>query len=396
MDNRELSGSGGEKGLFILYKGGFFVKHSIIITYHKNKDMLLYCLKRLLETLDENIEILIIGNNSNQAELNFEIDYPQCHFYKFTTNLQYPKAINFGVSKCTGDIVTFVDADIFVFDGWYEALLKCLLSSDKIGAVGAKLINPLNNRILDFGIMYSRFNAAHTMMGLKYDHPLAMTDRKVQTLCSAILMTKKEIFEQVGGLDEEIPYSYTDCDYCLRIRDIGYESWVSASACAFHKGSTSPNNSKTDFNYYRLDAKGIYGMKDYVKFEYDIWDWYKISAEHIRNVYKLPANRYLLIDLSTMYDRSDYYKVISDELGIQYYDIIEKPDTIRDRDHLILYDTISFNYIDMATPILYFVDTFVSLFNNQLWYTMRDIKSDLVVDRHGNIIPLSDIAAKLC
>ncbi|MDO4302228.1 MAG: glycosyltransferase [Clostridia bacterium] len=372
------------------------MKHSIIITYHKNKDMLFFCLKRLLETTNNDVEILIIGNNANTAELDFEITSPRCQYYKFETNLQYPKAINFGVSKCSGDIITFVDADIFVWNGWYEELLACLLAYPKIGAVSAKLINPQNKRILDFGIMYSRFNAAHTMMGLKYDHPLASYNRKVQTLCSAILMTQKSLFNQVGGLDEEIPYSYTDCDYCLRLKDIGYESWVAANSCAFHKGSTSVNNSKSNFSYYRLDAKGIYGMKDYAKFIYDIEEWFKISSNYAKKKYANLSKKYVLIDLSTMYDRKNYYKMIKSNFDFEFLDIIEQPETIRDCEHIVLYDTISFNYIDLATPILYFVDTFVSLFNNQLWFDLRDISHDLVIDRHGNIVTLSDINSNLC
>ncbi|MFR5953680.1 MAG: hypothetical protein ACLUGQ_08370 [Coprococcus sp.] len=49
------------------------MKESIIITYHKNKDMLLFCLNRLLKTTPDDVEILIIGNNVNRAELDEDI-----------------------------------------------------------------------------------------------------------------------------------------------------------------------------------------------------------------------------------------------------------------------------------------------------------------------------------
>ena len=48
------------------------MKESIIITYHKNKDMLLFCLNRLLKTTPDDVEILIIGNNVNRAELDVD------------------------------------------------------------------------------------------------------------------------------------------------------------------------------------------------------------------------------------------------------------------------------------------------------------------------------------
>ena len=44
--------------------------------------------------------------------------------------------------------------------------------------------------------MYSKYNAAHTMMGLLYDHPLAKMDRRVQTVCSAIMMTTKTLYQK--------------------------------------------------------------------------------------------------------------------------------------------------------------------------------------------------------
>ena len=391
MDNKELSV---RKWAFInffclltIILGEKCMKQSIIITFHKDKNMLFYCLKRLLETTPEEVEILIIGNNVNREALDFEIPFPRCIFYKIYENIQYPKAINFGVSKCKGEIVTFIDADIFVWNDWYEPLLNLLLSSPKIGAVGAKLINPLNQRILDFGIMYSRFNSAHTLMGVRYNHPLAMNNRKTQAICSAILMTKKSVFNEIGGLDIEIPYAYTDCDYCLKIAEIGYENWLAADSCAYHKGNTSKANSKTNFSYYHSDAKGIFAMKDYGKLEYDINDWYKLACSYVKQSYTDIAQKYMLIDMSTLYDRRDYYKIISAGLEIEFLDILEIPHTQRDCQHIILHDTIPYNYIDLATPMLYFVDTFTSLHNNSLWFNLRDISKDIVVDRHGNILP---------
>lgn len=368
------------------------MKQSIIITYHKNKDMLLFCLNRLLKTVPEDVEIFIIGNNVNPAELDVNIIDPRCKFHKVYQNLQYPKALNISVEQCSGEIITFVDADIFVWDGWYEALLHTFLSSDKIGVCGAKLINPLNNRIIDFGIMYSKYNAAHTMMGLLYNHPLSEVDRRVQTVCSAIMMTTKSLYQKIGGMDEDIPYSYTDCDYCFRLRDIGYETWVSAGAIAYHKGGTDPNNSKSNFSYYRLDAKGMYGMKDYAKIVYDNKEWYKISAEYYLKTYPLEVHQFIMLDFTTLYDRDSFHEMIKEVLGIQYLDIIQKPNTQRDNEHIVLYNDSAFEFIDLKTPILYFVDTFVSLLNNELWFHMRDISHDLVVDRHGNILPLSLIS----
>lgn len=76
------------------------MKQSILLTYHKNKEMLFFCLKRLLKTVPEDVEIVIIGNNVKREELDFEIKDSRYKYYKIYQNLQYPKALNFGVEKC--------------------------------------------------------------------------------------------------------------------------------------------------------------------------------------------------------------------------------------------------------------------------------------------------------
>jgi len=43
---------------------------SIIVPFHKNADMLKFCIKTLMATIPYNIEIIVVGNNYNSEELN--------------------------------------------------------------------------------------------------------------------------------------------------------------------------------------------------------------------------------------------------------------------------------------------------------------------------------------
>lgn len=103
-----------------------------------------------------------------------------------------------------------------------------------------------------------------------------------------------------------------------------------------------------------------------------------------------------MIDFTTLYDKDSFHQMIKEVLGITYLDIIERPNSIRDNEQIVLYNDSSFEFIDLSTPIIYFVDTFVSLFDNELWFQMRNIEHDLVVDRHGNILSLPLIAKHKC
>ena len=275
-------------------------------------------------------------------------------------------------------------------------LLNAFLEK-KAGAVGSKLINPCTGRILDFGIYFSKYNAVHSLLGVKAEHYLAKFNRQVQSVCSAVLMTSKKMYESVGGMDSDLPFAYPDFDFCLKLHTQGYPIWAIADSAVYHKGSTDPNNSKYySFSYLKTDCKGLFYAKDYNLIEMDFGNWFKISYQYFREMYPYYPSKYVLIDLTTVYNRDDYYNVINKDLSIEFLDKEVIDINKRNIKDIALHQTISFNLIDCDSPLLYFVDTFVSLFQNDLWFKMRNIYSDVVIDRHGNILPCTEIAQGNC
>ncbi|MCR0329378.1 glycosyltransferase [[Clostridium] innocuum] len=371
-------------------------KQSIIIPFHKDKNMLFYSLKTLMATIDEEIEVIIVGNNMNYDEIDFDIPFPNCKYYKIKENLFYPKAINYGVSKCNGDIITLCDPDIFYTKGWYKPLLK-MIDKDTVGSVSSKLINPCNGRIMEYGVYFSKYNAIHAAAGLKKTHRLASIDRKAQAACSAILMTKKDLFFNIGGMDHDLPFAYTDFDYCIKLNKLGYDTWIASDSEVYHKGNTDPNNSKYySFGYLRTECKGMFYAKDFSKLSLDFMEWFKVTADYFKDEHPEIENKFMLVDLSTMYNRDEFYNIIQNVLNVEFLDYYQVNMKTRNVKDIALHNTISFNLIDLNTPILLFVDTFLSLFNNRLWFNLRDISKDIVVDKNGNFLMLSDIANGDC
>lgn len=370
-------------------------KQSIIIPFHKNIDMLRYCLRTLKRTIQDGIEVIVIGNNYKAAEIDVVVP-DWVRYERIYKNLFYSAAINYGVQKAQGEIITFCDPDTFYFDDWYQPLLTKLLSESSIGATSSKLINPLTNRIIDFGMSFTRWNAGHTTLGLLYEHPLAMKDREVQAACSAIMMTRKKDFESVGGMDEDMPYAFPDCDYCLKLAEKGKKTWVLANSQVYHKGHSDPNNSKSyAFKHLKADSKGMFYAKNYHRITEELHLWFAETIIWARSQWPNIPTSYLLLDFSTIYNREYYYRAIENN-SITILDKMVVTVGTSNSQALSLYDYVSLDLIDLRTPILYFVDTFISLFNNQLWFRMRDISNDLVIDRHGNVFPLAMVASGLC
>jgi GT2 family glycosyltransferase len=53
------------------------------------------------------------------------------------------------------------------------------------------------------------------------------------------MMVRREVFEQVGGFDEELSVAYNDVDFCLRVREAGYRIVWTPYAELYHHESAS-------------------------------------------------------------------------------------------------------------------------------------------------------------
>lgn len=366
-------------------------KQSIIIAYHKNKELLYYVLKLLLHTVPNNVEIIVIANNSNKNEIDIEYLAPQVKIHKIPKSLLYSEAMNLGVSLASGDIITMFDQDVFCFGDWYQTLLKKLLSSPQIGAVSPKLINPTNNRIIDFGISYSPENILHPMRGLPFDHPIASVDRKVISACGAVMMTYKKLYQKVGGMDTTMPYICCDCDYGIQIMREGYETWVVANSCIYHKGSSSAKNTKnTEYRYLRGDSKAMFFAKDYNSLPFDMKDFLLYAGTLFKKNHIL-QKRYYFYNLSSIHDADFFVENIKKILDVDFYDIYTFNIGQRNPSQLQIYDFLPMSHLDINEPYIYFVDSFTSLANNVIWWNLRKSKKDIIIDTNGNFLLQEEI-----
>lgn len=365
------------------------MKQSIIIPYYKNKQELYFALNLLFKNIPQNIEVIVVANNPNSCEL--DITYPNCKILKYNTALLYSKAANIGVQNASGDIITLMDQDIFVTENWYAPLLEKLLSDTNIGAVSSKMINPTNNRILEYGIEYTPYNSAHIGKDLSAKSPLTQNDICVSSACGGILMTYKSLYNELGGMDEDMPYICCDCDYTLKLWERGKKVWVVAKSVVFHKSFTSKISGKiSDFSFLENDSRWKFYQKNSNRMRYNLDSWMHNTFQYYLSNHRI-QKKYIFINL-TSYNNVDWYIIfIKKNLYIEFYDIYNFIVSPRNVANLQIYDYVPYDFIALHTPIIYLVDSFYSLTNNALWYKMRNSDKDIIIDINGAICSIEEL-----
>ncbi len=169
---------------------------------------------------------------------------------------------NFAVAESRGEHLLFLDGNTQVRNGeWLETMLG--FSQQKaVGVVGAKLYSSAG-RIWHAGIVFHRALPLHVFSGAPGNVLDIIVARNYSAVTAACMMTRREVFEQVGGFDESFPLNYNDVDYCLKVREKGYRIVFTPFAELTHHESMTRSGDVAPEELTRLREKwGAKIMRD--------------------------------------------------------------------------------------------------------------------------------------
>jgi O-antigen biosynthesis protein len=218
---------------------------SIIIAAGGKADVLRTNLDSILsKTTYRDYEIVVIDNSRHSA-----IEKLVAEFANAALNVRYidwrNKPFNYSVINnaaartCDSPILLFLNDDTSVLaPGWLDAMVELAIRPE-VGAVGAKLLYP-NGRIQHAGVVMGIYdNCGHAFKGLSGTtcHYFDFSDiiRNVSAVTGACLMTRADVFREVGGFDEtEFGVAFNDVDLCLKIGSVGYRVLYTPYALLHH------------------------------------------------------------------------------------------------------------------------------------------------------------------
>jgi GT2 family glycosyltransferase len=218
---------------------------SILIPTRNNKKFLKTCLESLASSTYKRLEVLVLDNDSNDPETLAYLDYVryQHRVLPYRHPFDFARINNFGASQARGEYLVLLNDDTSVIEPtWIEAMLEHA-QRPEVGAVGAKLLFP-GGELQHAGVVVgiSR-RAGHAFWGFPGDHPgywdFARVIRNYSAVTAACLMTRKAVFDEIGGFDEAFAISYNDVDLCLRMRAKGYLVVYTPYAVLYHYQSAS-------------------------------------------------------------------------------------------------------------------------------------------------------------
>lgn len=222
---------------------------SIVIPLYRNLDFLRFQLSAMATDpwLVENVEIIFVLDSPEIQDdtehllggLHILHDLPM-KLATMNRNSGYARACNAGASLASGTVLVMLNSDVVPCRaGWLGDLIQPLLEQKKLGAIGPKLLFE-DGSLQHAGLYFARDQRGvwlnhHFYKGMPGDYAPAQVARSVPGVTGACLVTRKDIYDLVGGFtDDYVIGDYEDSDLCLKIRQIGFHIAYEPSVSLYH------------------------------------------------------------------------------------------------------------------------------------------------------------------
>ena len=238
---------------------------SIIIVSYNTKELLKQCIESIIKnskTSSVSYEIIVVDNNSKDDSVKFVNSLIRnklaIKLIENKENLGFAKANNQGIKIAKGEYIMLLNSDTIVQDNALEILVDYLEKNRDIAVLGPKLLNADRTSQPSVGNFPSLLVVANMLF---FEHFVPnrfvrwspKTTRAVDWVMGAALMSRKEIFNKIGGLDENIFMYMEELEWCYRVKKNGYKIYFYPQAKIVHLGQGSSETGRKDpiINIYK-------------------------------------------------------------------------------------------------------------------------------------------------
>ena len=252
---------------------------SIIIVNYNVKEFLqnlLHSIEKASSNLTK--EIIIVDNASDDGSVEFireKFSYVKLIVNK--KNLGFGKANNIALKEAKGKFILLINPDALVAEDTFEKLIEFFKLKPEAGLAGCKILNPDGtlqlacrrsfpgpwtsftkvtglSSLFSKSKLFARYNLTYLDENQTYE---------VDAISGSFMMMKREVYEKVGGFDEQFFMYGEDLDLCYRIQKAGYKVFYYHETQIIHYKGESTKRSSFDETKIFYNAMDLFVKKHF-------------------------------------------------------------------------------------------------------------------------------------
>lgn len=196
---------------------------SIIILNYNVRYFLELCVLSVQNAIQNiDAEIIVIDNNSQDDSCEMmKRRFPNVKLIENKENLGFPKGNNIGVAAAKGEYICILNPDTVVAEDTFTKVLAFAKKQKDLGIVGVKLIDGTGNFLPESKrgiptpfVAFTKITGLYKFFpktfGEYYAQHLSENETgKVDILVGAFMLMKRDLYNEIGGFDENC-FMYSD------------------------------------------------------------------------------------------------------------------------------------------------------------------------------------------
>lgn len=222
-----------------------------------------------LEHTPHGVELIIVDNGSTDGSLIYLREhYPEVRILDLGTNYGFAEGYNRAIASLDHEIVVLLNSDVALAADWLTEPLELLRSDKRIAAVQPKIRSYQEPNRFEYagaaggyidwlGYPFCRgrlFDVIEEDRG-QYDTPAELF-----WASGACFIVRREVYQEVGGLDARFFAHQEEIDLSWRILSLGYRIVFAPSSVVYHLGggSLAMNNPRKTYLNFRNNLLMLY------------------------------------------------------------------------------------------------------------------------------------------
>ncbi|MEQ8677441.1 MAG: glycosyltransferase family 2 protein [Aggregatilineales bacterium] len=249
---------------------------SIIIVNWNVRDLLRNCLQSIYDNHKDNltIEVIVVDSDSHDASVEMiQKEFEQVVLLAQSANVGFTKGNNIGLEVARGKYILLLNPDTEIIGDSLQQMVRFLEAHTDVGIAGPHTLNT-------DGTYQSTRRRFPTIMTAFFEStwlqpfaPKAILEHfyvsefaddatiEVDWVQGSALMARREVYEQIGGLDTGFVMFSEEMDWCKRAKDAGWKVFYLGDALITHHGGKSTEQVTANKHIYFQESKLRYFHK---------------------------------------------------------------------------------------------------------------------------------------
>ena len=206
-------------------------------------------------------EVIVADNGSADDSLQWlRLNYPEVGVIRLDRNYGFAGGYNRALKEIKSEYVLLLNSDVEVTAGWWQPLVEVLDTESDVAAVAPKLLADMERTKFEYAgaaggfidYLGYPFCRGRVLSYIEEDGGQYNDRRDIFWASGAAMCCRRELFESLGGFDEDFFAHMEEIDLQWRMQLAGWRIVVEPKSVVYHLGGgTLPASSRKIFLNHR-------------------------------------------------------------------------------------------------------------------------------------------------